>query len=420
MRTSRIMIKEFIKSNLPFLSNFINLGFIQVCNAVIQILLFPIIFHIIGIKEFGYVGVANSYAGLVSLLINYGTNQSGIKDIAINKQNKNQLSNIFYSVYYTRILLFLISLIALGVLYYIQVPLLHYFILANVIIVAEVFNPFFFFVGMEKLFIFNVANLLSKVSSGLLIIFFVTSSSSGSFVNLYLGSGNLVFYLLLTFYAINRYGLSQYAIHSSDIKGLLCKNFFLAGNNLSVQLQQSFFVFTLSGSVNPLVLGAYTFCDKIVWSFRLILIAFSSAVYPRAAITYHLKKEDWFLQKRRLNLILIIVFLTAAAALFFLAPSVVLLLTKTTDALTIHYIRCISLVPLISALNALNVIELLIGNSYSSLFKMGLALMVLTSVNSFLFLRAGVGYFGYYPITMEICGLLMCLYFTKKQQNQLS
>ncbi len=420
MRTSRIMIKEFIQNNLPFLSNFINLGFIQVSNAVIQVLLFPIIFHIIGIKEFGYVGVANSYAGLVSLLINYGTNQSGIKDIAINKLHKNKLSNIFYTVYYTRILLFLISLIALSVLYYLQVPLLHYFILANVIIVAEVFNPFFFFVGIEKIFLFNVANLLSKLSSVLMIIFFVTSTSSASFVNFYLGAGNLVFYLLLTFYAINRFGLGQYAIKISEITGLLRKNFFLAGNNLSVQLQQSFFVFTLSGSVSPLVLSAYTFCDKIVWSFRLMLIAFSSAVYPRAAITYQSKKEDWFLQKRRLNLILVIVFLTVTGVLFFLAPSVVFLLTKTTNALTIHYIRCISLVPLITALNALNVIELLIGNSYSSLFNMGLALMILSSVNSFLFLRAGVSFFGYYPITMEICGLLMCLYFTKKQQDQFS
>lgn len=420
MSTSRIMIKEYVKTHLPFLSNFINLGFIQLCNAVIQLLLFPIIFRIIGIEEFGYIGVANSYAGLVSLLINYGTNQSGIKDIAINKHNSSFLSNIFYTVYYTRILLFLVSLLILAVMYWLNVPLVHYFLLANVIILSEVFNPFFFFVGIEKTFLFNVANLLSKVSSVLLIIFFITSSRSAPFVNVYLGIGNLVFYLLLMFYAISKYKLVPYRLKLSSITEIVRKNFYLSGNNLSVHLQQSFFLFTLSGSVNPLVLGAYTFCDKIVWSFRLLLIAFSSAVYPRAAISYHSKKEEWFMQKRKLNWLLASIFLIAAAVLFFLAPSVVWLLTKTTDALTIQYIRCISLVPLVAALNALNVIELLISNSYSSLFITGMILLVLSVANSYLFLLAGQDYFGYYPLTMEICALFLCLYFTQKQRLRTS
>ncbi len=417
MSTSRIMIKEYIKTNLPFLSNFINLGFIQVCNALIQVLLFPIIFHIIGIEQFGYISVANSYAGLVSLIINYGTNQSGIKDIAINKNNMFFLSGTFYTVYYTRILLFLFSLLILVVLYWLKLPLVYYFFLANVIVLSEVFNPFFFFVGMEKTFLFNVANLLSKLSSVLLIIFFITSSQSAPFVNVYLGVGNLVFYVLLMFYAIKKYQLTPHIPNLSSIAKAISKNFYLVGNNLSVQLQQSFFVFTLSGAVNPLVLGAYTFCDKIVWSFRQLLIAFSSALYPKASITYHSKKEEWFIQKRKINWLLAIIFLITAALLFFLAPSVVLLLTKTTDVLTIQYIRCISFVPLIAALNTLNVIELLISNSYSSLFIMGLTLLVLSAINSYLFLLAGERFFGYYPIIMEICALFLCIYFTRKQQQ---
>jgi hypothetical protein len=48
-----------------FLSNFINLSFIQVSNALLQIFLFPVIFRIIGLKYFGYVVVANSFAALL-------------------------------------------------------------------------------------------------------------------------------------------------------------------------------------------------------------------------------------------------------------------------------------------------------------------------------------------------------------------
>jgi hypothetical protein len=51
---------------------------------------------------------------------------------------------------------------------------------------------------------------------------------------------------------------------------------------------------------------------------------------------------------------------------------------------------------------------------------MGMSLLALAAGNSFLFLYVGSAYFGYYPIAMEICGLLLCLYFTQKQRQQLS
>ncbi len=131
---------------LPFLSNFINLGFIQVSNAVIQIILFPIIIRIVGLHDFGYVMVANSYAALTGLFINYGTNQSGIKDVAIYKSDHQALNSVFYTVYYTRVLLFVLSLFVLAGLYCLGVPNTPYFLSAYTIVLAEMFNPLFFFI----------------------------------------------------------------------------------------------------------------------------------------------------------------------------------------------------------------------------------------------------------------------------------
>jgi hypothetical protein len=64
---------------------FFNLGFIQISNIAVQLLLFPIILRSIGIESFGLVTVINAYSLLAGVFINYGTNQSGIKDIALVK-----------------------------------------------------------------------------------------------------------------------------------------------------------------------------------------------------------------------------------------------------------------------------------------------------------------------------------------------
>ncbi|SDW84517.1 Membrane protein involved in the export of O-antigen and teichoic acid [Hydrobacter penzbergensis] len=403
-----------IKSK-PFLANFFNLGFIQVSNAVIQILLFPIIIRIIGLHEFGYAMVANAYAALAGLFINYGTNQSGIKDVAINKNNGKALNEIFYTVYYTRFLLFILSMIVLAGLYGFSVPHARYFLFASTIVFAEMLNPLFFFIGIEKLFLYNVANLMAKLLSALLIIVLIHANTPGWWVNFYLGLSSTVFFIPLLVYLLRQYQLTRYRISVEAMRQFLKHNFFLTGNNLFVQLQQSFFLFTLSGVVSPLVLGAYSLCDKIVWSFRLLIVSFSSAVYPRAAVLFREQKELWHSYKTTINGWLAVCFLLAAGGLLWLAPWIVTLLTGKPDTLTTLYIRSVAFVPFIAALNAMNVIDLLVKNRYSYLFTIGVILCSIAIITSFLFVKLGhENWYGYFPIIIEVCSLPLYFLFIRK------
>jgi O-antigen/teichoic acid export membrane protein len=403
-----------IKSK-PFLVNFFNLGFIQVSNAFIQILLFPIIIRIIGLHEFGYTMVANAYAALAGLFINYGTNQSGIKDVAVHKNNPQALNEIFYTVYYTRALLFLVSLLVLAGLYGFAVPHARYFLFASTIVFAEMLNPLFFFIGIEKLFLYNAANLAAKLLSALLIIVLIHANTPGWWVNFYLGMSSTLVFIPLLVYIVRQYRLTQYRITVVAMRQFLQHNFFLTGNNLFVQLQQSFFLFTLSGVAPPLVLGAYSLCDKIVWSFRLLIIAFSSAIYPRAAILFREQKEQWVSYKTTINGWLAVCFLVAAGGLLWLAPWIVTLLTGKPDALTTLYVRSIAFVPFVAALNAMNVIDLLVKNRYHYLFIIGAILCSIAILVSFLFARVGKeNWYGYYPITIEVCSLPLYILFIRK------
>ena len=93
-----------IRSKSGIFLNFNNLGFIQISNIAVQLLLFPIILRTIGIESFGLVTVINAYSLLAGVFINYGTNQSGIKDIALVKDNNTLLSQLFFTIYHTRFL----------------------------------------------------------------------------------------------------------------------------------------------------------------------------------------------------------------------------------------------------------------------------------------------------------------------------
>jgi O-antigen/teichoic acid export membrane protein len=421
MLLKRATYTRLLKNNLGSLFNFINLSFIQGSNAVIQILLFPIIIHIVGLAEFGHVMVANSYATLVGLLINYGSNQSGIKDVAIGKSDTKMLAATFYTIFYSRGILFLISLIILPILFVCHVPGIEYFLFANTIIFAEVVNPFFFFIGVEKLFLYNITNLIAKICSACAIIFFVRSSGQSYWVNFYLGVASATAYLAITILLIGKYELAQYwnGVSIKQLRRYFGINFYLAANNLSVQLQQSFFLFTVSATGDALVLGAYSLCDKLVWSFRILIISFSNAIYPRAVNIFYTNKLKWKRYKRQINIGLAIVFFIVAVVLFFFPSQVVWLFTGKYDALSVIYIRSACLVPLIMALNSLNVMDLLMRNEYKSIFKIAVALFIIT-VSMSLLLSAwhNTSLFGYYPVIVEISSLPLSLYFISKSDKK--
>lgn len=408
-----------IKQNLGFLSGFFHLGSIQASNAIIQLLLFPLIIHVTGLEEFGIVILANTYGSLGAMFINYGTNQSGIKDVALFRNNPEKLASVFYTAYYCRFFLFLLTLPLLFILYQFNFPHVRYFPFALSIVFAEVLNPFFFFAGIEKVSRYNLANLLSKSSSAFLIYLFVTRPELGIWVNFYLGITNIIAYLILTIYLIRKYKLTQYLVPRVYIVEFFRKNFFLVGNNLSSSLQQSFFVFALSFTGDKMMLGAYSFCDKIVWSFRMLIIAFTTAIFPRAVNLYKENIASWKQFRNRVNKLMAVFFSLVMVGILIFTPFIVGLFTKTHNELAIIYTRAICMVPLIASLNAMNVVDLLLKNKYHYIFIIAMVLLGISVIVSLIFIQFNnKAIFGYYQVIVEIFSLPLYLYFIRKSERQ--
>ena len=412
-------MKQLIKNNVSTLFSFLNLGVIQASNAMIQIILIPVITRIIGLGELGHISVANAYAMIMALIINYGSNQSGVKDIAVHQNDTKKMAEIFYTIYFARLFFFTLSFIAILLLhFYWHIPYGAYFLLANTVILAETLNPFFFFVGIQNLLVYNIVNFLGRLLSAIAVIFFIKSANDSPWVNFYLGFGTSFAYGILFIYAIKKYKINYNPIRISEVKKFLFINFHLTGNNLSVQLQQSLFLFSISYTNDSLILGAYSLCDKIVWSFRLLIISFSNAIYPKAAISFNEKNERWQYYKKKINMVLFVIFTLAGICLLFLAPWITLILTGNKNELATFYIKCISFVPLVAALNSLNVIDLLMRNKYNYIFIIALLLLTITIISALLFILIGNHLiFGYYPITVEIFSLPLYWYFIQKAKS---
>ncbi len=398
-------------TRIPFISNFTHLSMIQVSNAIIQLLLFPIIIRVIGMEAFGTVSVALAYATIMGILVNYGTSLSGVKEMATTS-NSQQRSVVYTETIALRLMVLMIPFICLLFTPLLEAKYQQLFIFSTPLIVAEVLNPLCFYTGLQKILPHNIANLLSKLLAAAAILLGIQQPSDAYLVNCILGTSSLISYLCLHIYLHKQWQIQWVGIQWKKVIKLLKQNLPLAGNNLTAQVQQSLLIFFLSGYSSSVILGAYAVCDKIVWSFRLFIIAFASAVFPEAVRQFQLNPTHARKMKKHLNQLFAVLFTIIGTAIAVWPEPLVWLVTGQQDETTILFVRLISFVPLVAALNAFNVIELLVRDKYQQLFKAGLCLMIAALILSIVLIQStNIVLWGLYPLAIEIISLCIYLFF---------
>lgn len=407
----KLQILSIVKrvGNNSIFSSFLNLSSINVSNILLLILLHPILNRKIG-DAYGMFIVANQFAMLIGIVVNYGTNQSGIKDIALAKSDKEQRAIEFYNVLVVRALIFVFFALMVLVGNWMTIPDYSFFLLTVPLMFAEVINPLFLYIGIERLMMFNVINVFIKLAVILSVIFFITGPGDAERVNLFIGLIHMIGYFVLIIYASVKFGLPL-RIRLLNYTELLKSNFYLVGNSVSVHLQQSLMVFAIYKWGSPGWLTAYSVGDKIIWSVRLLIISISSAIYPKAVLAYNESKESFMNMKSRYNKLLAVCFGVLSLAFLIFAPIIVKVYTGEDNQTAVLFLRLMGFSPLLAALNALNILHLLICNKNKQILRIGLLLLITSLCLSGLAIYSMLIFLvGIYAVVME--GLAL-IYYTK-------
>jgi O-antigen/teichoic acid export membrane protein len=101
--------------------------------------------------------------------------------------------------------------------------------------------------------------------------------------------------------------------------------------------------------------------------------------------------------------------------MYLCAHVIVHTLTKEQNEYSIGFVQLFALAPLFLALNANNVIDLLLSNKYKEMFYISLLVMLSTIILSFSITKwNNIVSLGWYPVIMEgACLLIYVLYIRK-------
>ncbi len=282
----RQKIKDIVKNNEVLFKNISFLTILQVFTLLFPLITYPYLIRVVGKELYGTVVYAKSIVAYFVIIINFGFNISGIKDISINRDNPEKLSEIVSSIYLIKICLFFLCFIIFAIIVYL-VPFFrrHYllFIFTYGITLGEVLLPTWFYQGIEKMKYMTYVSVLSKFVFTICIFFFIHSESQYLYIPVFLSLGSIVGGFVSFFLVFKKEKVSfiipKYSIVWDYVKRTV-----------------PFFLSRLSGvlysETNTVVIGAYLgmgdvayydLAKKITNLFLLPNSIINTAVYPKIA-----------------------------------------------------------------------------------------------------------------------------------------
>lgn len=148
------------------IENFASLSILKTLSFLLPLITLPYLSRVIGVARFGDIAFANSIIVYFVTITDYGFNYTATRDLSKNRDDMNYVQHLFWNVFYTKLILLIISVVTFMVLVE-TIPLLREYRLllwlTFLTVPSYMLFPEWFFQGIEKMKYITIVNVISKV-----------------------------------------------------------------------------------------------------------------------------------------------------------------------------------------------------------------------------------------------------------------
>lgn len=285
------MLKEkvFLLINDKNKRNFFIYGVGQVFNLLSPLIVAPLVIAKCQEAGYGKVGLGFAFALFLILIVDYSFDIKGTKSVSENRHHTEVLETLFSTTIFTKVVLFLIVLLLTAILisfvpFFSQEKKL--FILSLSIVFAQVFNPIWFFQGLENFKVISLINIASKITYVSLIVMFIANATDYIFVNLFLGGSALLFNIFGLIYIRNHYHFRIIIPKLTTVQNILKNDFSFCVSQLFLSARQLSPLVLVSYFLGFSVAGQYRVIEQVVNLFRTFSQVFLKFFYAQACYKF--------------------------------------------------------------------------------------------------------------------------------------
>lgn len=361
-------LRNILKSKV--INNFLNLGSIQIADMLLPLVTVPYIVRVVGFEKVGVIAFATAVVSYFNILINYGFNLTATKQISQNSLDPSELNKIFFNVFWTKIVLIVVSTFILNILFIIPKFKSEYLIYSLLFgnIVFQNLIPTWFLQGMQDLNYSTIITVFFKVIYTILVFIFIDEQIDYWILALLPFLSSFLSFLAIGVYIKRKYKLKYLNANAKNIIEELNSGKFVFLSQLKISLFNNFNILILGFFLNDKAVGIFSSADKVIKLISSIQIPIVSALFPYFS---KILKEDLYNGIRNLKKIALYggtLYTIIIAIIFFLAPVASKILFGSYVEEISLLIRIMLLIPLFVFLNNLYGTQILLNMGQDKIF----------------------------------------------------
>jgi Membrane protein involved in the export of O-antigen and teichoic acid len=341
------------------------LGVLQFANYLIPLLIIPYIVRVLGADVFGKVTYAQNIISYFTLIVNFGFDYSATREIAVNKENKIHITQIFWTVIKQKTVLLLLSFVGLVILYFTFYKVSSDFTLYLFVFlmnVGIVLFPTWFFQGMEEMGKMAIFNILIKGIGLILTVIFVKSITDYLIYPLLMSLTYIVFGIGALVYVIKHFEILYIKTEKSIGKNILKTSFPIFLNSLFVSLYTTANITVLGLYHSNYDIGIYGGAQKIIMAILMLTsMPINIAIFPRISREFEYSKISGLKLLKKAIIVVGLVSVILCLLIYFLSSTFVNVLLGTEFRESINLLKLFSVLPFFVIIASLLTVQGLYG-----------------------------------------------------------
>ena len=354
------------------LENIVSLTGLQFASYILPLITLPYLTYVLGPDKFGLTQYAISLITYFQMFTDYGFNLSATRELAIVREDKKKVSEIFNTVMFIKIMLTVISFIVLLAIISF-VPKFNndadVYLLTFGIVIGYVLFPTWLFQGMEYMKYTSILNIIGKVIFTVLIFVFIHQTSDYLLVPIIKSFGYIVVGILGIYISLTKFDINLSVPSIKNIKYHLKEGWHVFLSTIAINMYTTTNTFLLGLLTNNTLVGYYSIAEKIINAVNGLFNPISQALYPFISRTVNNKdKNSNILMIRKLTKLAAILGMIFSIMVFVFAEPAINILFGPEYSSSITVLRILSIIPFMVSLSNIFGIQTMLTFNYKKAF----------------------------------------------------
>ena len=315
--------------------NFFALVILQAGNYLLPLIMIPVLVRKLGMELFGDWAFATAIASIFRTFVTYGFDLTATRAVAMRRDDKVFISEMFTAVVVARLSIFLIACIAFALLAWAfdSIGAIRTLgLAAMLVLVGEALFPIWLFQGQEQMGAITQIRLAYRALFVVAVILLVELPADVLLVPLLEGAGSLAAGLVAAWLAFRRFGLTPRRVSFPTLREHVTAGFSVFLAQIAVHFYTTINIILLGMVSGPIAVAQYSIAEKVYSAIRGLLGPVVQATFPALSRQFAEDPSAFARSVRKLMALFAGALLVLAVTVFVLSDFIVAVIAGVPDA----------------------------------------------------------------------------------------